>query len=414
MDIQEIRADFPIFLHKPDLVYLDSTATSLKPVQVIKKEQEYYEQYSANVHRGIYKIAEKATAEYEETRTVVAEYISTFPEQIVFTRGATEAINMVAFGYPFPEKGECVTTIMEHHSNFVPWQQLAKKTGAEFKVIPISEEGILEFVNPDGRTVNETILRGYVNETTAVFAFTAVSNVLGTINPVAAIVKAVRKINPNTVIVVDAAQAAPHAGINVSEWDADFVAFSAHKMLGPTGVGVLWGKKEQLKKLQPSQFGGEMVLDVAIKETVLKDVPHRFEAGTPNIAGVIAFKEAILYSKMIGIKAIRAHEKEMVEYAFVQFKKQLGESVGIIGTTNPELRAGILTFTLDQFHAHDVAQILDEKNVCLRAGNHCTMPLHNHLDLVSSTRASFYLYTTKEDIDKLVEGLLYVQKTLAK
>ncbi len=411
MDIAAIRTDFPIYLHKPDLVYLDSTATSLKPIQVIKKEQEYYEQYTANVHRGIYKIAEQATAEYEKTREVVAEYIHSFPEQIVFTRGATEAINMVATGYPFGA-GELVTTIMEHHSNFVPWQQLAKKNNSEFKVIPISEEGILEFVNPDGRSVNETIMRGYVNERTSVFAFTAVSNVLGTINPVAAIVKAVRKISPKTVIVVDAAQAAPHAGINVAEWDADFVAFSAHKMLGPTGVGVLWGKKEQLKKLQPSQYGGEMVLDVGIEKTVFKDVPYRFEAGTPNIAGVIAFKEAIIYAKMIGIKAIRAHEKELVEYAFAQFKEKLGRSTRIIGTTNSDLRAGIITFALANFHAHDTAQILDEKNICVRAGHHCAMPLHNHLDLVSSTRASFYLYTTKQDIDRLVKGLLHVQEVL--
>lgn len=413
MDILQCKKDFPIFLYHPDLVYLDTNATALKPKQVIEKEKEYYEQYTSNIHRGIYKNAEKATAEYEETRKLTAQYINAESDEVIFTRGTTEAINTITEGIEKNGvKGNIVTTIMEHHSNFVPWQQLAKRKKLEFKVIPITDDGLLEFVNPDGITVNETILRNYLNDTTSIFAFTAVSNVLGTINPVAKIAKAVRNINPKTIIVVDAAQAAPHAGLNVKEWDADYVAFSAHKLCGPTGVGVLWGKKENLNNLPPFQFGGEMVLEVTNNETTFKDIPHKFEAGTPNIAGVIAFQEAIKYMTGLGIENIRKHEMIIVEYAITKLKREFGESINILGTQNAELRAGVLTFNFENFHSHDIAQLLDDKNIAVRAGHHCAMPLHNHLDLVSSTRASFYMYTTKEDIDRLVEGLHYVHSTL--
>jgi cysteine desulfurase/selenocysteine lyase len=245
-------------------------------------------------------------------------------------------------------------------------------------------------------------------------AFTAVSNVLGTINPVTQIIKAIREINPGVIVVVDAAQAAPHTGIDVQLWDADFIVLSAHKMLGPTGVGVLWGKNTHLEQMRPVQYGGEMVLQVKIEDSTFKELPHKLEAGTPNIAGVIAFKEAIKYIENLDIKSIREHEKELTQYAIAKLHQNFGEKITIIGTKNPDLRAGILSFSFDSLHSHDIAQLLDEKNIAVRAGHHCTMPLHNHLNLTSSTRASFYIYTTKEDVDCLIDGLRHVTNTLSK
>lgn len=415
MDVSKIRNDFPIYLYKPELVYLDSTATSLKPKQVIEKEQEYYQQYSANVHRGIYAIAEKATAEYEATRKVVSTFINGNSDEVIFTSGATDGVNIIASSMVKQVSGkEIVTTIMEHHSNFVPWQQLAKNGNAKFKVIPLGNDGLLSIVNPDGKTVNKEVLATFISSKTAVFAFTAVSNVLGTINPVKEINSAVRELNPDTVIVVDAAQAAPHTGINVKDWDADYVVFSAHKMLGPTGVGVLWGKRNNLEKMQPVKYGGEMVLQVKIEDTTFKSLPHKLEAGTPNIAGVIAFEEAIRYLHTVSAAEIRKHEIEITHYALTELRNAFGDGIKIFGPMNPDLRAGIITFEFENFHSHDVAQLLDEKNIAVRAGHHCTMPLHNHLDLQSSTRASFYIYTTKQDIDKLIEGLRHVKNTLLK
>lgn len=417
MDIEKIRNNFPIFLYHPELVYLDSTATSLKPKRVIEKEKEYYEQYSANIHRGIYKIAEKATAEYEQTREVVADYIGASDSaEIVFTRGATEGINMVASAFTeiVKEGDNLVATIMDHHSNFVPWQQLAKKKRAHFAIIPIREDGLLSVVEEDGITIDKTALSKFITANTKIVAFPAVSNVLGTINPVEELVKAIKEINPSAIIVVDAAQAAPHAGVDVQKWSADFVVFSAHKMLGPTGVGVLWGKKEHLKEMQPVQFGGEMVLEVNEQDTTFKDTPYKFESGTTNISGVIAFKEAIKYLRAIGIDTIREHEKELVMYAIEQLEEKFGTEIKIIGTKNPQFRAGIISFSFGTIHSHDIAQLLDDKSIAVRAGYHCTMPLHNHLNLTSSTRASFYLYTTKKDIDALIKGLDYVRNTMQK
>lgn len=406
MDISQIKKDFPIFTRKPELVYLDSTATSLKPQSVIDKEMEYYTEYTANVHRGIYKSAEKATEEYESTRSLVAKFIhANDASEIIFTRGTTEAINLVAstLGEQIVHQGDgIVSTRMEHHSNFVPWQQLAlrKKTG--WQIIDFDEQGLLQLDS----------LSRIISNTTKIVAFTAVSNTFGVVNDVKKIITMIRAINPEIVIVVDAAQAAPHSGIDVQDWDADFVAFSAHKMLGPSGVGVLWGKKKYLEMMPPYQFGGEMVHDVNVDRTEFKDTPYKFEAGTPNIAGVIAFKEAIRFIQKIGYDSIRNHEQQLRTYALSKLKDTFGDAITILGDGNQDIHCGIVTFTFGTYHAHDIAQILDESHIAVRAGHHCTMPLHKKLGVASSVRASFYIYNTESDVDALLEGLKKVSIVL--
>ena len=404
MDILKIRQDFPM-LRDSNLIYLDSTATALKPQSVIDKEIEYYTKYSANVHRGIYKIAEKATEEYEGTRAAVAEYISADSTEVIFTRGTTEALNLVAstLGEQVIQEGdEIAGTLMEHHSNFVPWQQLSLRKKAVWKVWEFNEDGLFDL---------ET-LSHFISGKTKIFAFTAVSNTFGTVNPVKEIVQKARQINPNIIIIVDAAQAAPHTGINVKDWDADFVAFSAHKMLGPSGVGILWGKKTHLEQMPVYQFGGEMVLDVNVDTTEFKEVPHKFEAGTPNIAGVIAFKAAIKYLQQLDFNEIHEHERNLRVYAVKKLRAEFGSEITVLGENNPEVRCGILSFAFEKYHSHDIAQILDEANIAVRAGHHCTMPLHKKLNIGSTTRASFYIYNTEADIDALIEGLKKVKTTL--
>lgn len=405
-----IKKDFPIFQHKPDLVYLDSTATSLKPRSVIDKLRSYYEEYSANIHRGIYKIAEQATAEYEQTREITASFIGAArPEEIVFTRNATEALNMVAYshGRQIVQKGdEIITTIMEHHSNFVPWQQLAFENGADFKVLHVTEEGRLD--------LDLARIDAVLNRRTKIVALTYVSNVLGVINSIKEIIAAIKKVNKDIIVVIDAAQAVPHIRLNVQELGCDFLAFSSHKMLGPTGVGVLWGKYHLLQEMFPFQYGGEMIAEVAIEKTTFKNPPHKFEAGTPHIAGVIALKEAITYLKGIGMDAIHQHEQELAAYAIKALTQAYPKEVHIIGPGSAESRAGIVTFTFGTFHPHDIAQILDESSIAVRAGHHCTMPLHKALGIPASTRASFYIYNEKSDVDKLVEGLGNVVRVLHK
>lgn len=407
MDIDTIKRDFPIFTNHPDLVYLDSTATSLKPQSVIDAEMDYYSSYSANVHRGIYQLAEQATAAYEATRDTVAAFIgASSSAEILFTRGTTESVNLIAstLGEQIVQSGDTViATTMEHHSNFVPWQQLALRKQANWQVLDFDEHGFLDLSR----------LPELITEKTKIVAFTAVSNTLGTINPVKEIVQKVRALNPKTIIVVDAAQAVPHTQVNVQDWGADFVAFSGHKMLGPTGVGVLWGKEEHLDRMPPYQFGGEMVLDVSVQETTFKELPHKFEAGTPNIAGVIALKAAIEYLQHIGLGAIQGHERDLRTYAIEQLRSAFGAEIQLLGDTEPEKRCGILSFAFQKYHAHDIAQILDQSHVAVRAGHHCTMPLHKKLGLSATARASFYLYNTKADVDALVTGLMNVKTTLS-
>lgn len=397
------RKDFPIFkrrINGKPIVYLDSTATALKPQVVIDKENEYYTRYTANIFRGIYTLSEEATSEYEVVRKKTADFIhATTADEIVFTRNTTEAINLIAagIGKTLTKSDEVVMTMMEHHSNFVPWQQRAQKKGLEYKVLPIGDNFQLNLVQLDKLVTGKT----------KVFAVTAVSNVLGTINPIADIVRQVKRINPTCLVVVDAAQAAAHMQVNVQEWGADAVAFSSHKMCGPTGVGVLWAKMELQERMSPYQYGGEMIEEVRLEKTTFKKPPHKFEAGTPNIAGVIGFGAALDYLTDIGMTIIREHEIAITDYALSRLSEI--KDVEVIGPRLAVDRGGVVAFTMKGVHAHDIAQVLDEDNICIRSGHHCAMPLHLALGLPATARASFYIYTTKEDVDKLVEGLQKVQ-----
>lgn len=389
-DPKTIQNDFPQLKRKINgkrIVYLDSTATSLKPQSVINKENEYYTKYTANVFRGIYTTSEEATAEYEKTRELVARFINGKSEEVIFTRNTSESINLVAYSL-LPK--HVVSTIMEHHSNFVPWQQMST-----MDIWYCSKQGQL----------NISDLDTLVTKKTELVAVTALSNVLGTINPIKQIVRVVKQLNPKCLVLVDAAQAVPHMSVDVTDWGADFVAFSSHKMLGPTGVGVLWGKRELLETMKPFNYGGEMIAEVHIDRTAFKPAPHKFEAGTPHIAGVIGLGAAIEYLSSLGMDNVRSHEKELVLYAIKQF-----ENVKGLDYVGPKSRGGIFAMTMKGVHPHDIAQVLNEDNIFIRAGNHCAQPLHEHLGVTATARASFYVYTTKEDIDALIEGLLGVQR----
>ncbi len=399
-----MKKDFPIFKNNPELVYLDSAATSLKPQVVISKLVEYYSKYSANIFRGVYKISEEATKEYEETRTVVADFINANEKEVIFTRNATESLNLIAYslGREIVKKDdEIATTIMEHHSNFVPWQQLAFENGAVLKVIDINDEGYLE-----------AELDKVITKKTKILALTYVSNVLGTINPIKEIIASAKKINPKIITVVDAAQAAAHLKVDVQGLGCDFLVFSSHKMLGPTGVGVMWGKENLLEEMFPFMYGGEMISEVYLDKTVFKGPPHKFEAGTPSIGEVIAFKEAVRYLKTIGLDNVRRHEKYLTKKCFQTLKSRFGKRIKIFGPEDSENRGGVIAFNFDKYHPHDIASILDENGIAVRAGHHCAMPLHNRLGTDATVRASFYIYNDDDDIEKLVRGLEKVEKTL--
>lgn len=394
----KLKKDFPIFHNLPKLVYLDSTATSLKPQSVINKLREYYETYSANIYRGIYQLSERATEEYEKTREVIAKFIhANSSDEIVFTRNTSESLNLLSYslGEQIIKKGdEIATTIMEHHSNFVPWQQLLTKKEGKLSVIKLDNEGGLDVTN----------LEKYVSKKTKILCLTYVSNVLGVANNAKQIIKDAKKINPSIITIIDAAQAVPHRKVDVQDLDCDFLAFSSHKMLGPTGVGVLWGRKALLDTMPPFLYGGEMISEVHVKNSRFKNAPHKFEAGTPAIAEVIALKEAVIYLEKVGLKEIENHEKKLAAYAIKRLEQEF-KNLHIIGPKNAENKGGIVSFYFDKYHPHDVAQILSEKNICVRAGNHCAMPLHEELNLMATVRTSFYLYNTVSDVDALIDGL---------
>ncbi|MDR7515200.1 MAG: cysteine desulfurase [Armatimonadota bacterium] len=394
----DVRADFPLLQRSLDgkpLVYLDSAATSQKPRAVLEALQRYYEEYNANVHRGLYRIAERATLAYEEARAKVAAFVGARPEELVFTRGTTEAINLVAYawGDAFVRAGdEVLVTEMEHHSNLVPWQLLAQRRGARLRVLR---------VRPEDGTLDLDSLDRLLTERTRIVAVTHQSNVVGTINPVRYISERAHAVG--AVVVVDGAQSVPHMPVRVAELGCDFLAFSGHKMCGPTGIGALWGRRELLEAMPPFHGGGEMIERVELEHSTYKDPPHRFEAGTPNIAGAIALGVAVEYLRALGMEAVREHEKALVRYAMAQLAELRG--LRLYGPKDPELRGGALAFTLEGVHPHDVAQVLDEQGVCVRAGHHCAQPLHRALGLAATARASVYLYNTAEDIDALVRGL---------
>ncbi len=395
LDVKSIRNDYPIFQKEwanGSFCYLDSAATSQTPIQVIDAVAEYYSDYNANVHRSIYAIGEKATKAYESAREKVSQFIGAEESRsVVFTRGTTESINLVAYawGRHNLKKGdEILITEMEHHSNLVPWQLVARDMGATLKTIPFRADGTLENV--------ET----YFNENTKIVSVIHQSNVLGTVNPVDEIISLAKSVGAVTLI--DAAQSVPHSPVDVSSLDCDFLAFSGHKMLGPTGVGVLYGKLNLLEEMEPFLAGGEMIREVTFEKSTWNDVPWKFEAGTPNIAQVIGLGSAVDYLSEIGMDKINAHETAISNYA-VEKLNEIDE-VTIYG--NPPKLGGVVTFNLHNIHPHDVAQLLDKEGVAIRAGHHCAQPLMDKLGVTATARASFYLYNDLEDIDKLVVALI--------
>ncbi len=397
LNIEEIIKDFPILNQKVNgkrLAYLDSTATSQKPVQVLNVLDDYYKRYNSNVHRGVHTLGSLATDGYESARETVRRFINAkYFEEVIFTRGTTASINIVARSYGdanIEEGDEIVVTEMEHHANIVPWQQLAKRKNASLKFIPMTDEGELRIDD----------VKATINDKTKIVAIAHVSNVLGTINDVKEIAKIAHE--HGAIISVDGAQSAPHMDIDVQDLDADFFSFSGHKMLGPTGVGVLYGKRDLLKNMEPVEFGGDMIDFVSKYDATWADLPTKFEAGTPLIAQAIGLAEAIRYIENLGFEAIHKHEKELTEYAYDQMSAI--EDLEIYGPPK-ERRAGVITFNLADIHPHDVATAVDTEGVAVRAGHHCAQPLMKWLNVSSTARASFYIYNTKEDVDQLVEAL---------
>lgn len=397
LNVEAIIKDFPILEQQVNgkrLAYLDSTATSQKPKQVIDALSDYYERYNSNVHRGVHTLGSLATDGYEGARETVRRFIhAKYFEEIIFTRGTTAAINMIAHSYGDANVGEgdeIVVTQMEHHANLVPWQQLAKRQGATLKFIPMAEDG----------TITLEAVRETVSERTKIVAIAHVSNVLGTINDIKAIAEIAHE--HGAIISVDGAQSVPHMKVDVQDLNVDFYSFSGHKMLGPTGIGVLYGKREHLNQMEPTEFGGDMIDFVDLYDSTWTDLPTKFEAGTPLIAQAIGLQAAIEYIESIGFDAIHEHEQALTTYAYEQMSQI--EGIDIYGPSKDK-RAGIITFNLKDVHPHDVATVLDTEGVAVRAGHHCAQPLMKWLNVSSTARASFYIYNTKEDIDQLVEGL---------
>jgi cysteine desulfurase/selenocysteine lyase len=396
---EKIREDFPILFQEVNdelLVYLDNAATTQKPKTVIEALKKYYEHDNANVHRGVHTLAERATLAYEAAREKVRKFIhANETAEVLFTRGTTTSLNWVAqsFGQAFVQTGdEILLSYMEHHSNIIPWQQLAKKTGAKLKYMDLTPDGFLDMEQA----------KNLITSKTKIVSIAHVSNVLGVINPIKELGKMVHA--QGGILVVDGAQSAPHMKVDVQELDCDFFAFSGHKMCGPTGIGVLYCKRKWLEQMQPVEFGGEMIDFVELYDSTWKELPWKFEAGTPNIAGAIALGQAIDYLESLGLDNIHHYEEELTTYVLPQLQKI--EGLTIYGPKDPAARTGVIAFNLDGLHPHDVATALDMEGVAVRAGHHCAQPLLNYLDVSSTARASFYFYNTKQDADRLVEAIL--------
>lgn len=401
LDIAAVRADFPILgetVHGKPLTYLDNGATSQKPEAVLRALDDYYRHYNANVHRGVYQISERATTAYEEARHTVARFIgATDDREIVFVRGTTEGINLVAraWGGANLAAGDViVVTEMEHHSNIVPWQIVAQERGATLAAIPVTDEGRLDLEGFDA------ILAEHAGRVKLV-ALAHVSNTLGTINPVAEVAR--RAHAAGALVLVDGAQGVPHLPVDVRALGCDFLAFSGHKMVGPMGSGALWARRELLEAMPPYHGGGSMIRRVTLQATTYADLPSKFEAGTPSVADAIGLAAAVEYLNGIGMGAVQAYEHELTVYALAQLAEV--EGLTLYGPTVAEERAGVFSFTLADIHPHDLASILDEDGICVRAGHHCCQPLMDRFGLTATTRASVYLYNTPEEIDRLVAGL---------
>ncbi|MGT2637064.1 cysteine desulfurase [Streptococcus ratti] len=397
LDIQKIRQDFPIlnqYVNDEPLVYLDNAATTQKPDQVLACLNNYYHQDNANVHRGVHTLAERATADYEAAREKARRFINAkSTKEVLFTRGTTTGLNWVAH---FAEEvlqpeDEVLISIMEHHSNLIPWQEACRKTGAKLIYVYL-KDGQLDLAD----------FKNKISARTKFVSLAHVSNVLGCINPIKEIAQLTHQ--HNAYMVVDGAQSAPHMPIDVQDLDCDFFAFSGHKMLGPTGIGVLYGKEDILNQMSPIEFGGEMIDFVYEQEATWKELPWKFEAGTPNIAGAIAFGAALDYLTELGMDQVHAHEQELVDYVLP--KLQAIEGLTVYGPEDPTKHVGVIAFNLDGLHPHDVATALDYEGVAVRAGHHCAQPLINALGIHSAARASFYIYNTKEDCDKLIEAII--------
>lgn len=399
LNINKIKADFPILKRKVNgkrLVYLDNAATSQRPIQVIKAVTDFQKKHNANVHRGLHTLSEEASERYEQAREAVAKFVGAAKDEIIFVRNTTEGINLVAQAWAkqnVGQDGEILTTIMEHHSNILPWQQL----GLTVKFVEVTEEGVLDMKDLERKLTKKTKL----------VAVGQMSNMTGTINPVIEIIQMAKKVKAR--VLIDGAQSVQHLGIDVKKINCDWLAFSGHKMLGPMGIGVLYIKKERQEEMGVFLTGGGMISEVYTdKPAVWAKGVEKWEAGTPNVEGAVGLAAACEYHNQIGLKNIREHEKKLTAYAL----KRLGEikEIKIYGPKEVEIRGGVVTFTYNGVHAHDVAQILDSEGVAVRSGHHCTQPLHRRFGLVASTRASFYIYNDKKDVNALIEGLLKVKR----
>jgi len=407
LDVARLRADFPI-LHQEvrpgfPLVYLDNAATSQKPVSVIDAMDDYYRRYNANVHRGIHKLSEEATEAYEGARKRIAAFINAPSwREMIYTRNTTESINLVAQSWGRANLGPgdvVLSTGMEHHSNIVPWQLLAEQTGCTVQWVPVTNDGYLD----------QDAYQSMLTDRVRLVTFTHMSNVLGTINPVRQMADAAHA--AGALVHVDGAQSVPHFPVDVQALDVDFYSFSGHKMLGPTGIGILWARRDLLEAMPPWMGGGDMIRRVELSGSEWNDLPHKFEAGTPSIAEAVGLGIAVDYLSEVGMDNIHAHERVLTAYALDRLAEVPG--VRVLGPANPADKGGVAALTLDGVHPHDAAQILDHYGVAVRAGHHCCMPLHHRLDVVASTRASFYLYNTVDEIDRLIEGLYKVKETFA-
>ncbi|MBK7143256.1 MAG: cysteine desulfurase [bacterium] len=403
MDIERIKADFPILEERVNshrLIYLDNAATTQKPRAVINALIDYYRKMNSNIHRGLHTLAERSTEAFEESRAHVARFIGDVPtEEVIFTKGTTEALNLIAYSWGeqnIKAGDEIVITEMEHHANFVPWVMLAKRKNAIIKKIPITVCGHLDLSDIDTIITSKTKL----------VAFPHVSNVLGTINPVQQIAAKAKSVGAT--VVVDGAQAAPHMTIRPAEYGIDFYSFSAHKMLGPTGVGVLWGRRSVLQAMPPFNFGGEMIREVSFDRVTFNELPWKFEAGTPNIADVIAFDAALTYLESLGMEEIRTHEIMLTKYAIDRLTSLKG--IEIQGPQESATRGGAVSFTDPSIHPHDISTFLDSRGIAIRAGHHCAQPLMRTLGKVATARASFYIYNTEADIDALYDALVEMRK----
>jgi cysteine desulfurase/selenocysteine lyase len=406
-DIEAVRRDFPILdqeVNGKPLVYLDSGATSQKPLSVIQAMDDYYRTYNANVHRGIYQISEKASAAYEEARKKVARFINAKSwREVIFTRNTTESINLVAYtwGRRNIKAGDTILlTEMEHHANLVPWQQLAAETGAHLAFFPVDEGGCCDMATFDRLISHDSV---------KLVAVTQMSNVMGTVTPVGEI--AAKAHAAGATVLIDGAQAVPHMPTDVQAFDVDFLAFSGHKMLGPTGIGVLYGKRHILQAMPPFLTGGDMIRQVTFEGAEWNDLPWKFEAGTPAIAEAIGLGVAVDYLNALGMHNVRKHEIELTTYAFKRLSQV--EGLRIYGPHDPTARGGVVAFTLGDIHPHDIASVLDHEGIAIRAGHHCAMPLHQKLGLSATARASFYVYTRPSEIDRLAEALDKVRKLFA-